>query len=311
MCTCIWLKLACKRVVMLSKQKRPYDAESLGPRERLRRNLETLHLNGELSGERLGELCGDINRVDGASFPEVARRRAKVGPADRNTARFFRSRFKKKMSWWPHYWAQVRCINVKTGKEELQWLAFHLPHEIIVVLKALSSEKLMDREGLDPVALRHLLKVEMETLCSMLGVGIWGDECPCNWDRSESVSVLSLSLPGQSDPKFANFRCPITSFGHKQVSPNTWHDIMKVVKWSLQILATGKPPTARHDGTAWLKSDCKRNGTSKNSPKSVQRSCLVEVRADWKFMAEVYNMPSHNLGQGCCWSCTCTPNEVT
>ena len=295
---------------MLSKRKRPYDAASLGPRQRLRSNLETLHLSGELSASRLAEIAGDINGVDGASFPEVARYRAKATYRDGHVSRFFRSRFRKKMSWWPHYWAQVRCKNVKTGKEELQWLAFHLPHEIISVLEAMSTEKLMDKLGLDPVALRHLLKVEAETECSMLGVGIWGDECPCNWDRTESVSVLSLSLPGQSDPKFANFRCPITCFGHKQVSPNTWHDIMKVVKWSLQVLATGHPPTVRHDGTAWLKSDWKREKSLK-TPKIIQRSCLVEVRADWKFMAEVYNMPSHNLGEGCCWSCTCTPAEVT
>ena len=295
---------------MLSKQKRPYDAASLGPRQRLRRNLETLHLSGELSANRLGELAGDINGVDEASFSEVARLRAKPNYDDKNLSRFFRRRFQKKTSWWPHYWAQVRCKNVKSGEEELQWLAFHLPHEIILVLEAMSGNKLMDKTGLDPVGLRHLLKVEEETQCSMLGVGVWGDECPCNWDRTESVSVLSLSLPGQSDPKFANFRCPITCFGHKQVSPNTWHDIMKVVKWSLQVLATGKTPTARHDGTAWLKSDAKRAKSLKTT-KSVQRSCLVEVRADWKFMAEVYNLPPHNLSQGCCWSCTCTPAQVT
>ena len=88
---------------MLSKQKRPYDAASLGPRQRLRRNLETLHLSGESNANRPGELAGDVNGVDEASFTEVARHRAKANYDDKNLARFFRRRFQKKMSWWPHY----------------------------------------------------------------------------------------------------------------------------------------------------------------------------------------------------------------
>ena len=80
---------------------------------------------------------------------------------------------------------------------------------------------------------------------------------------------------------------------------------MSVVKWSLEVLATGQPARARHDNSPWLKSDTKRK-----AGKAVQRSCLVEVRADWKFMAGVFKFPAHNLNEGMCWACTCTPEEV-
>ena len=62
---------------------------------------------------------------------------------------------------------------------------------------------------------------------------------------------------------------------------------------------------ARHDNSPWLKFDTKRK-----AGKAVQRSCLVEVRADWKFMSGVFKFPAHNLNEGSCWKCTCTPQQV-
>ena len=212
----------------------------------------------------------------------------------------------EKMKWMPHYWAQVRVLNVKTGKEEWEWMAFHLPHEIVQALQENGVlEKLLETDGLDPTSLEHLDSCEREAGCALLALGLWGDECPCNWDRSESLAVLSLSLPGLTGEK-SNMRILITCFGEKQKGSNTWHDIMSVVKWSLEVLATGQPARARHDNSPWLKSDTKRKAGT-----AVQRSCLVEVRADWKVMAHVFHFPAHNLAEGCCWACTCTPAEVS
>ena len=59
--------------LMLSKNKRPYEAEPLGKRARLRRNLEDLYSSGNISAERLTEVCKDFNRIDGASFSDAAR----------------------------------------------------------------------------------------------------------------------------------------------------------------------------------------------------------------------------------------------
>ena len=201
---------------------------------------------------------------------------------------------------------QSAGLGCKTGNEVIQWMAFHLPHEIVQVLQELSVlEKLLSIDGMDPISLEHLNSCEEAAGCILLGLGLWGDECPCNWDRSESLAVLSLSFPGLAGA-FKSLRVPITCFGEKQKGPHTWHDIMSVVKWSLEILATGQPAGARHDGSQWLKSDTKRK-----AGKAVQRSCLVEVRADWKFMSGVFKFPAHNLNEGMCWKCTCTPQQVS
>ena len=81
--------------VMLSKNKRPYDPESLAKRARLRRNVEDLFSSGHLSAERLNEVCRDINRLDPASFGDVARVPAS-GKRNRNQSRWWRTKLRKK-----------------------------------------------------------------------------------------------------------------------------------------------------------------------------------------------------------------------
>ena len=58
---------------MLSKRARPYDPEGLAKRARLRRNVEDIFASGQLSADRLTEVCKDINRIDPVSFADVAR----------------------------------------------------------------------------------------------------------------------------------------------------------------------------------------------------------------------------------------------
>jgi hypothetical protein len=292
------------RAAMLSKGKRPYDPEVLEPRRRLRRNIEDLVANNALSSDRTAEIARDINGCDSASFPDVARR-CKPGKV-KNTARNLRKLFSKKSTWMPVYWAKVRCYDVKACCIKEEWLAINLIHEIVhVLVKQGILEKIMETEGMDPLTLEHLRACELEAVCELLGLGIWADGTPCNWDRSESVETLSLSLPGLTG-EFRNLRIPITALGNKHCCKETWEDICKILKWSLQILATGQWPTCRHDGTPWRKSDCKRK-----APRPLQRAALVEVRADWDWMAKVYGFPAHNFLAGCCWKCTCTPAEVT
>ena len=136
-------------------------------------------------------------------------------------------------------------------------------------------------------------------------MGRWHPQTSLTWDRSETVETLSLNLPGVTG-QFKNLRIPLTALSSKQVCPHTWRDIMSVIKWSLEVLATGHWPTQRHDGTPWRKSDSHRR-----APRPIQMSCLVEVRADWEWMAKVYGMLPHNLAASCCWKCICTPAQVS
>ena len=287
---------------MFSKNKRPYDPGELQPRQRLRRNVQDLLATNSLSGNRLHEIACDVNRVDSASFPDFARN-SQARPD--NLPRSMFRKFLKRSTWMQPYWAQVRCMNTKTEKLELEWLAIRPPHEIVHVLRKHGLlEKLMERKGLDPLSRQHLESCDLEAGLKLLGLGLWADGTPCNWDRSESVETLCLSLPGLTG-KFATFRVAITALSGKNCTAETWIDICKVVKWSLQVLASGQWPSCRHDGTAWLKSDAKRK-----DPRPIIQAALAEVRADWEWMAKVYGFPRHNVKTGCCWKCKCTPEQV-
>ena len=101
---------------------------------------------------------------------------------------------------------------------------------------------------------------------------------------------------------------PVVAINKKHMSENTWDDIMTVISWSFQCLASGQFPTKRHSGTAWNKTDSYRKRLS-GKPIGM-RGILAEVRADWQFLALTFKFPSHNLGAGCCWRCKVTPKTL-
>ena len=51
----------------------------------------------------------------------------------------------------------------------------------------------------------------------LIGVGIWGDGAPCNWDRSDSIEVFSMLLPGLSE-EWRNLRIPLTGLSKNMSS---------------------------------------------------------------------------------------------
>ena len=283
---------------MISKNKRSYEPEALPPSVRLRRNLGDLVSRNELASNRIGEIVNDIHRVAPTELRDL------TGTAGKHTARRLRGKFMKKSTWMPDYIASVRCWNPKTQKIERDQVPMQAVHEVVaVLLKHGFADKLLETGNMDPLTLEHLRHCELEAGCKLLGLGIWGDGAPTQWDRNESIDVISLSLPGIKD--YSTLRIPLIVLPHSRTCSETWEDVFEVVKWSLTILASGRWPTSRHDGSPWLPSDkCRMNA------RPLLRAALTEVRQDWKFAAEVFGFPAHNLGEGNCWECTCTPGEV-
>ena len=205
----------------------------------------------------------------------------------------------------PPYWAEIRMWDNKTQQVKPQWLALNPLHEIVAVLAKHSiTSKLMERDGMEPLTREHLEFCDGEAGCELLGLGIWTDGTPCNWDRSESIETLCVCLPGLTG-EWANLRTPVTAIPKKFCAPETWDDVFAFIKWCLQILATGVWPTCRHDQTPWLKSDAKRK-----KPMPFPRSALCEAKADWDWMAGVYGFPRHNVVEGSCWRCNFTPAQA-
>ena len=205
------------------------------------------------------------------------------------------------------YWANVRVQNKKTHTVEYQPCAFLLPHEYVELLHRLGDTGVLcSTAGLDPLSHKHLVHCKaMAGAAAMAPLGFWGDGVPVNWDRSESVETFSINLPGQCTT-WKSLRLPVTGFSRKLLAPGTWDDLMSVVSWSFQVAALGVWPSARRDGSDWLPSDCHRRKKHGNFLKS----CLVEVRGDWKFYGETFGFPKWNSSAGMCWKCTCTPAQV-
>jgi hypothetical protein len=128
-----------------------------------------------------------------------------------------------------------------------------------------------------------------------------------NYDRTESLDCLSFSLPGLQG-NHHDLRFPITVMPKKYaVRHNTKDDIFNIVSWSLQHLAAGKFPHARHDAEPWQSSDVWRK---KHSMEKLPRAVLVEMRGDWAFVKECFRFPQRNETLGCCWLCGVTPNGI-
>jgi len=292
-------------------RKRVRDDAGSQPSAVLHRHLRDLTATNQLPATRVQELVDDIRAVAPGQLPGLPRFR---GAGRNNNAWRNLSRAFLRGNRWPQpYWAQVRCRHVRSGEERQTWLAFGLPHEYIALLHKHGDEQaIMDRSGLDPLTLRHLQRCEAAAGARLCPLGLWGDGVPVQWDRAESIETLSLNLPGQSG-QYKSLRLSLVSLSRKHISAHTWWDIGAVLAWSFRACATGVWPTARHDGADWLPSDCKkqRGRPARRCAQSIGiRSALCEIRADWKFFAEVFKFPAHNLGSGHCWMCRTTPAQV-
>ena len=290
---------------MLSKHKRPYDAAILPPDKRLSANVRDIFATNQLSGIRTQELINDIADAGVPSFKRVKK------TLKANVSRNLKNTFLKRNLWPSLYWAKISVKNLQTGQVEKQWCAFILPHEYLQTIAKHGLEAVyMSTAALDPKTKIHVEQCEAKAGCKLLATGLWCDGIPCNWDRTESVETFTLNLPGQ-DGAFKSLRLPITAISRKQLCDQTWDDILEVIAWSFQHAAAGTKPAARHDDTAFLKSDWKRKKDYEKNSKLLVRACLAEVRGDWKMFGETFKFPKWNTKKGCCWLCNITPDEVS
>ena len=257
-CCFVW-QLAQHAHSMLAKRSLGIDLDALDPAKRFRHNAADMVLSNEVSARRGISLFSDAELSGARHVHDLSRMAKGKGQEHRDLLRALR-----KGSKWPKpYQALIRVHNTKTGEEEKVWLPFFLPHELLAALLSCCSDisAFMDRSGMDCLCREHLGAAENElglVANTLVGVGLWLDGVPCNWDRSESVECVTLNMPGLSG-KFGNLRMPIALVEHRYVLKHkTFDDIFAVVAWSLRQCAIGKQPSRRHDNLPWLKSDAGR-----------------------------------------------------
>ena len=222
-----------------------------------------------------------------------------------NLAKNLRRRMQKSSLWPKNYDAQIRVLNRFSGEEEYQTVPMLLPLELSELLwKFGDPEILMSCENIDPQSLDHLRECSAKAGVSLHACGLHCDGVPHSWDREESAEVVSINFPGLPDP-WKNLRLPLLALPHSCFSEHTWDDLMEVIAWSFRCMHSGFHPTLRHDLQPLDSTRQKLAGE-----KLQCRSCLVEVRGDWKMLAETFHMPRWNTKDGICWSCDCRPDEV-
>jgi hypothetical protein len=294
---------------MFTKRPLPHDKDSEPPSLRLRANIADLFLQNDISGTRAQSIFSDGHACGLEGFRKLAEVGGKVKVHKQNIARGMRRNLIKGSHWPQLYYAQIRVWNKRSQQETTTWLPFLLPHELLAsFLKLNPSIGLCQTGGLSANALRNFNDIKRKlNETEMVALGIWGDGCPCNWDRTESVEVLSMNFPGIEE--WNHLRMPLTVISKKYlIVGNTFDDMLDVISWSLRACATGVYPTQRHDECSFLAHDAKRKKLA-GKPIGI-KAALCEVRGDWMFLSDVFRLPAWNSKAGCCFKCTVTPETI-
>ena len=295
---------------MFQKRAPPEDVAG-SDAKKLRSDLTNLFLTNTVSAGRTQSLWQHSqNLAVTANEHDPALRRLAKKQIKKNLSRDLTREFLRGSLWPSLYYAEITVFDVKRSCEKSILLPIILPHELLHQLseKALSPEALLTTTGLSGDARRHLQQACLElNKANLVPLGLWGDGVPCNYDRSQSLDVFCMSLPGLSGNQ-ANMRLPLTAVNTRFVlKRKTFDDIMRVIKWSLQCCAEGCMPSCRHDGTPFTVQDTKR---SKLQGKEFTPGVLVEVRGDWPFYKHLVRFPQFNEVDGCCWKCKVAPNGI-
>jgi hypothetical protein len=174
------------------------DHESDG--HRTRRNIGNLLMANELSGQRAQDLFNDAHADGFRGYRKLAKPGRKHAG---NTSRDLRRKLKKmsRHGWPAAYHAKITVMDKKTQREKQVWLPMLLPHEIVeALLRHTTIDKLVQETDMDSSTSAHLQdakrKLGMSSDQPLMGLGLWADGVPCNWDRTESVEVFTLNVPG-------------------------------------------------------------------------------------------------------------------
>lgn len=296
---------------MFSKRPLP-NRDGLSPSKRLRANMDALLLQGDVSAHRAFTMYDDATHVDSTGQFASRARAGRKGLHPGNLARDLLSKIRKgKKNGWPSlYYADLPFWSPKQQKMVISRCPMFLPHQLLQSLLEINDlETLLQTTRLTASASQHLGKVKASLGADVIPVTLWGDGVPCNWDRSESVEVLALSLPGVGGNSSA-MRIPILGINKKfMMKDETWDAIFKVLAWSFKAAALGRCPKTRHDNSPWEQKSDRERIKQSGTPLGF-RACLVEIKADWAFLAHGFRFPAHNLSAGFCWRCTCKPEEM-
>ena len=298
---------------MFHKRAKDHLQPNVPPAKRLRHNLADLFLSNNVSAQRTEEIFEDA-QLAGAAFcsdighPESVATDPEKKKRNKNAHRDMLRKFLKGTEWPPLYWTKVTTFDPKTESLKQSKVPLLLPHEIFGLFVSKNQAHLWaDRRNLSQATLKHLLKVEKDFgMNNAVACGLWSDSTPMNFDRTESLEVLTLAFPGFSGPN-SQIRIPLVAFGKKFLAKHiTISQILDVVAWSFQMALNGSYPQFGYAGEPLVEA-----WRTKRAGKTIGGiAFLCEFKGDWAMFKETFCFPGWRERAGICWKCNATPDTL-
>ena len=282
--------------------------------KKLGEKVVNLYKTNKLAAEDVSQLLQTADEA-GLEFPNPIKKKKSM-PAkgseseesrDKNAARSMDRHLRKTHQWPDLYWAQIPMKNPKKKNHDLsqQWLPFLLPHEC---LGKYFTQPNAWKEGMPTQGtfncnrLNEACASNGNPPMTMYPMGLHGDGAPVQGRMNQStLEFWSFNLP--CSKTFSAMRIPTRCLDTRMIAPDTIQAICEILLWSFDRLNKGIYPTARHDGSPWLKHDAYRKFWAGAALPG--KATLIQIRSDCKY----FGAGQWNEKKGCCWLCQATPDN--
>ena len=269
----------------------------------------TTLLSGSLSSRCLHRLVSKAQHA-GARGAEILEKAGMHGSCEKNISRDMHRSLRRLSDWPNFYYAEIPLWDPKSEKVEMRSHPFLLPHEWLAKANALGDLSTYHGNTASHASIyAHIDKVAagLNTPSDYIPLGLHFDGVPFGSQvfYSDSLELFSLNFPCSTD----GIRVPFTSVQKTHLVKHvTYNAILEILSWSLKHLAFGTLPVQRHDGTPWGIGEHSRSSLHKSFEPA--KALLMEIRADWVALKQVFQFPQQNENAGICWMCFAKPADI-
>lgn len=263
----------------------------------LRSDFEDAFLRNELSAQRLASL---VQKSARCGLPHFSKLQRISSSKKKVLKRNFLKHFKKRSAWVPLFYAKVPLSD---GAEHQ--LPFLLPHLLVhkMAQKKANWEDFKPHNEDDAHVVQALMETGKELQMdwhSAVPLGLHGDGTPYGRSKKDSLEVFSMNFLCARQEQIAKLRIPLFIINKRHMEKEkTKTRVLQVLAWSFTCLAVG------------VVLDFEGGGGTKECPVGTQLpvAYLVQLRADWAFLKQMYGIPQFNEVAGICHMCEAHPGN--
>ena len=296
---------------MFQRGAGPTQTPGCAPETEFQNDVEDMFAENVISGARATQLLAKARNAGVKIATRFLKKQAggKKKRWYKNAARDMKRRIRKNDHWPDPYWFYARVWDRKKQEEVIQLICILLPSEVLECLwKYGLKEVLLCKDNYDKLTKDHHQWMQQQlNVEDLLGFGFHGDGVPCNYDRTTSVMLTSINLPGLTG-RNGRLRIPLIILPDHVISDQTFDDVYEVLAWDMRSLLSGVRHECRHDRSPWHPFRDKKR--SKGHGQRDFRACLVQVRSDWDWLTKCYHFPGHASKDEFCWMCRCQRKKV-